>query len=64
VENNLENKVIWEANVTWPTSAQRLPNGNTLVASVQAMRVVEIDRGGKVVWEYKDNIQPIRAHRR
>jgi HEAT repeat protein len=64
VENNLESKVLWEANVTWPTSAQRLPSGNTLVASVQAMRVVEIDRNGKVVWEYKDNVQPIRAHRR
>jgi hypothetical protein len=34
----------------WPRDADRLPNGNTLVADTNAHRVVELDEQGEVVW--------------
>jgi HEAT repeat protein len=46
---------VWQATFSRPTSVQRLPNGNTLVASGNAATpsVVELDRKGQTVWEYK-----------
>ena len=62
------NRVLWEASVPMPTSAVRLANGNTLVVSTvvqnNMQRVAELDRNGKTVWEYKDNVRPWRARRR
>jgi hypothetical protein len=59
---------VWQATCTRPTSVQRLPNGNTLVASgmAAASGVAELDRAGHTVWEYKspDNFLPWRARRR
>jgi hypothetical protein len=59
---------VWHAAFTRPTSVQRLPNGNTLVASGNspAGAVAELDRSGKIVWEYKppDGFLPWRARRR
>jgi HEAT repeat protein len=58
-------KEVWTAAVTQPVSAKRLPNGNTLVSSLNPPKVVELDRAGKVVWEAKEQFkQPIRADRR
>jgi outer membrane protein assembly factor BamB len=34
----------------WPRDADRLPNGNTLVADSRGFRVLEIDDEGDVVW--------------
>jgi hypothetical protein len=34
-------------------SAQRLANGNTVIADIGRMRVIEIDPADKVVWEFK-----------
>jgi hypothetical protein len=34
-------------------SQQRLPNGNTLIAETNNGRLLEVTRGGEVVWEYK-----------
>jgi hypothetical protein len=56
-------------NVTYnqASSCQRLPNGNTLVTGMNRMQVVELDRNGKSVWEYKSseaNFRPWRAKRR
>ncbi len=34
------------------SSAQRLPNGNTLITEGTRGRVVEVTRDGEVVWEY------------
>ncbi|MFO8072080.1 MAG: arylsulfotransferase family protein [Polyangia bacterium] len=39
-------------------TAQRLPNGNTLITESDAGRVLEVTRGGKIVWEF---INPHRA---
>jgi outer membrane protein assembly factor BamB len=59
---------VWQATYSRPTSVQRLPNGNTLVASgmAAASGVAELDRAGQTVWEYKstDNFLPYRARRR
>jgi outer membrane protein assembly factor BamB len=44
-------------------SAQRLENGNTLVALQQQNKIVEIDRTGKVVWEARTNNPPGNATR-
>jgi hypothetical protein len=38
-------------------SAQRLPNGNTLVNEDQGGRVFEVNRAGRIVWEY---VNPVR----
>lgn len=55
--------------VSYPngSSCQRLPNGNVLVCGMNKMEVVELDRNGKKIWEYKStdqNTRPWRAHRR
>lgn len=35
-----------------PISAQRLPNGNTLIGDAEAGTVIEVGSGGKIVWSY------------
>jgi HEAT repeat protein len=50
MEVDKKGKVFWEVNIAVPTAAQRLPNGNTLVASGSNM-VVEFNRKGKEVWK-------------
>jgi Tfp pilus assembly protein FimT len=63
-EYDADGKVVWEATVQQPTSAMRLPSGNTLVASQQLQKVVEINRAGRVVAEIKESYHPMRALRR
>ncbi|HEY1378860.1 MAG TPA: HEAT repeat domain-containing protein [Gemmataceae bacterium] len=59
---------VWQAAFPRPTSVQRLPNGNTLVASGLSPNsaAAELDRAGHTVWEYKppDGSMPWRARRR
>ncbi|MBX9627900.1 MAG: PQQ-like beta-propeller repeat protein [Gemmataceae bacterium] len=59
-------KLEWKYPVSVPTSVQRLVNGNTLIASANLNRVVEVDPAGEVVWEYKpaDPLRVARAYRR
>ncbi|HEY1858802.1 MAG TPA: HEAT repeat domain-containing protein [Gemmataceae bacterium] len=64
VEYDGDGKIVWEAQMQLPTSAIRLPNGNTLIASQQSQKVVEVNKAGKVVNEYKGSQFPIRATRR
>jgi HEAT repeat protein len=52
VEQDLNGKVYWQAAVPGPLSASRLANGHTLVCSNNPQRVCELDRKGKVVWEF------------
>jgi hypothetical protein len=35
-------------------SAQRLPNGNTLIVEATRGRIFEVTRDGSIVWEYID----------
>ena len=59
-------KAGWKYATTLPTSVQRLPNGNTLIASSNQNRAFEVDPSGDVVWEYKakDGLQVSKAYRR
>jgi HEAT repeat protein len=63
-EFDAEGKNVWEAGITLPISSRRLPNGNALVATNNPPRVVELDRSGRVVWENKDLVRPVRVDRR
>jgi HEAT repeat protein len=64
VEYDGKGQVLRKLSVKEPTSVERLPNGHTLVASRNTKQVVELDQGGKVVWEYKAQGYSWRAHRR
>jgi hypothetical protein len=50
VERDSKGEVVWEKKITEPLMAQRLPNGNTFIASVTS--VIEVDRAGKEVFSY------------
>ncbi|MFC7142142.1 arylsulfotransferase family protein [Halosimplex aquaticum] len=39
-----------DARIQWPRDADRLPNGNTLIADTHGKRVLEVDPQGEVVW--------------
>jgi hypothetical protein len=47
----------------WPRDADRLPNGNTLVADSLGHRVVEVTPQGEVVWEFYAPWAPYDAER-
>ncbi len=50
-ERNLKGDILWEKRVTtWPVCVDRLPNGNTLIATRQ--QILEVDRSGKEVFNY------------
>lgn len=59
-------KQKWKYAFNSPTSVQRLPSGNTLIASLMQNRVVEVDPSGEIVWEYraKDGLAVSKAYRR
>jgi PQQ-like domain/HEAT repeats len=48
VERHPLGMVLWETNATGPLVAQRLPNGNTFIATREELS--EVDREGTVVW--------------
>jgi outer membrane protein assembly factor BamB len=58
VEYTLDGKVKWQAQVTSPTCAVRLPNGQTLVTSMMNQQIVKFDAQGKQVWSYKATGRP------
>ncbi|UPV74482.1 arylsulfotransferase family protein [Halorussus limi] len=42
---------VWtDEEMKWPRDADRLPNGNTLIADTNAHRVLEVNETGAVVW--------------
>lgn len=54
VEADASGKQVWECceGLEHPLAAQRLANGNTLIGDARGGRVIEVDRGKNVVWEY------------
>ncbi len=65
VEYSPTGKVIWSLEgVQWPTSALRLPNGDTLVACQNANQVLVFNRKKKLVWHYNAGGQVYQARRR
>jgi hypothetical protein len=47
-ERNRSGEILWSKHVRLPLMAQRLPNGNTFIAT--PLRLLEVDRGGKEVF--------------
>nr|WP_239643386.1 aryl-sulfate sulfotransferase [Natronococcus jeotgali] len=53
----------WEDDqIQWPRDADRLPNGNTLIADSHGNRVMEVDASGDIVWEVGSTL-PYEAER-
>jgi outer membrane protein assembly factor BamB len=70
-EYNLKTgKLLWHYNCNNPNSAQRLPNGNTLITLMNEPpngRIIELTSDGEIVWEYRSkdpSLRPVRAWRR
>jgi len=56
--------LVWAVDgFSWPRDADRLPNGNTLVADTLNHRVVEVTPTGEVVWEFYAAWAPYDAER-
>lgn len=57
-QRNRENwKQSWsytDTKLSWPRDADRLPNGNTLIAGVHDHRIIEVSPSGQVVWSVTD----------
>lgn len=65
VEHDQNGRIVWELEVDQPIAAWRLPNGNTMVTSMNiSIGAVELDRSGKTVWQYKATDRVTRALRR
>ncbi len=62
-EYDAEGHLLWETALPGPVSVERLPEGHTLVGCVPP-RVVELDRTGRVVWQYKPDHALVQATRR
>ena len=64
-EYDAEGKTVFDAGVTQPTAACRLPNGNVLAAPQQwPAKVVELDRSGKQVSEFTTTTYVYRLRQR
>ncbi len=50
-ERDKENKIVWEKLIEGPLAAQRLPNGNTFIATRGGL--IEVDGGGKQVSNFE-----------
>jgi hypothetical protein len=56
--------VTWEyPNVDWPRDADRLPNGNTLIADTHDQRFLEVAPNGSTVWEMNATHWPYDVER-
>ena len=67
IEYDAKGKAVWEVAFEQPIAATRLPNGNTLITSMNAsVGAIEVDRAGNEVWSYRDpsNTRVTRAIRR
>lgn len=53
-EYDAKGRIIWEVPFDQPVAAVRLPNGNTLITSMNpGVGAVEVDRAGVEVWSYR-----------
>lgn len=66
VEYDGTGQVVWEATVPQPVAAVRLPNGNTLVTTMQPQTgAMEFDRQGRETdWNFRHQTRVTRAIRR
>jgi hypothetical protein len=53
-EFDWEGNIIWQlTNISSPHDAERLPNGNTLITEFGKTRLIEVNRAGDIIWEYR-----------
>jgi len=46
--------IIWQmTNLSSPHDAERLPNGNTLITEFGKTRLIEVNKAGDIIWEYR-----------
>jgi hypothetical protein len=65
VEYDLRGKAVWEVQADKPVAAVRLPNGHTLITSMNpSTGAVEVDRAGREVWAYRGTTRITRALKR
>jgi hypothetical protein len=67
VEYDAKGKAVWEVAFEQPIAATRLPNGNTLITSMNPqIGAVEVNRAGRHVWSYQhaSNTRVTRAIKR
>ena len=64
VEFEPDGKQTLDVNIVNVTTATGLPNGNILAGCHNTRRVVEVDRKGRVVWEYTGAQSPFRVRAR
>lgn len=50
-ERNKKNEILWEKKLEGPLVAQRLPNGNTFIATRTSL--LELDKAGKEIFNYQ-----------
>lgn len=48
-ERDFKGNILWQKNINGPVNAQRLPNGNTFIATA-GNELLEVDRSGKTTW--------------
>jgi hypothetical protein len=61
-----DKKQVWKFSCNSPSSAQRLPNGNTLIVESNSNQVKEVTPEGEVAWAFtpNDGMRVMRAERR
>lgn len=65
--NPIRNQIVWQYGEEqsqrvfshWGGSAQRLKNGNTLIAVTDKGRAIEVTAAGEIVWDYYTESYPI-----
>jgi len=65
IEVDMDGNIIWEkSGLHNPHDAERLPNGNTLIAEMGVSRVIEVDRNGDIIWQQTTGLTlPMDAER-
>jgi hypothetical protein len=63
-EYDADGRLLWETAVPGPVSAERLPDGHTLIGCAAPPRAIELDRVGQVVWQYQSDRALVQATRR
>jgi hypothetical protein len=61
-ERNLKNEIVWQKQVNWPLSAERMRNGHTFIVSRN--QLLEVDRSGKELFTLNRNMNDIMAARK
>ncbi|MCD6357327.1 MAG: hypothetical protein J7L75_01990, partial [Thermoproteales archaeon] len=55
--------ILWQYNLSQPADADRLANGNTLIAGYGTNSIIEVTTAGTIVWQYTGVSGPYDADR-